>query len=372
MRRLIALFLMLSLLAIPTIASAEAPIRLYVNGEEVVAPISPMIENNRTLVPLRALADALGFTVAWEPVGRVITLTKPDLEIVLTVDSPTGLVNGQPVKLDTPPGIRGGYTLIPVRFVIEQMGLKVTWDPETRTIRAATGDTPAAQPTPATPTKPTQPGGASGSMSDALAILSKAMEPYTASAKMTGSYVTSMGSGEDAYKTEMKIETYVKGEDSLAIATSVMALFGEPMESKSGSAVRNGQAWVLNPLTNAWTRSADPEDKPTVEETAEDALGLSDDLSGVKVTITEKSYEGQRMTVVTLLYEKEALARHFSMTLSEIGDGTLEAAYWIKDGAMHHVTTHQYMPHPDGDSTADSIVFYEVLTGPIPFPAEIN
>jgi hypothetical protein len=87
-----------------------------------------MIVNGRTLAPLRAIFEALGATVQWNPADQSITAAKGNTTIKLQIGSTTALNNGAPVTLDAAPQIVGGRTLVPVRFIGEAMGAQITWD----------------------------------------------------------------------------------------------------------------------------------------------------------------------------------------------------------------------------------------------------
>ena len=91
-------------------------------------------ENGRTLVPLRAVVEALGAEVDLNEDERKITLSYDGDEIEMTVGETTAYVNGEEVTLEAAPKIRGGRTVVPVRFIAETFGLTVTWDAESGTI----------------------------------------------------------------------------------------------------------------------------------------------------------------------------------------------------------------------------------------------
>lgn len=113
----------------------ELPIRVVLQGEEVTFDVPPTIENDRTLVPMRAIFTAAGVTdIQWDPEARKVTARSGKTTIALTIDSDVAMVSGKPWKLDQPAVIRGDRTLVPVRFVAEQLGLTVDWNPEYRLI----------------------------------------------------------------------------------------------------------------------------------------------------------------------------------------------------------------------------------------------
>ncbi|WP_240421829.1 stalk domain-containing protein [Paenibacillus periandrae] len=96
----------------------------------------PYIENGRTMVPLRAIADVFGFKVDWEASEQKITLTKDGKTIVMHIGKSEMLVDGEKVLLEEAvPAIKKDVTFLPVRQLAEILGIQVEWDPETRTAK---------------------------------------------------------------------------------------------------------------------------------------------------------------------------------------------------------------------------------------------
>ena len=92
---------------------------------------SPMITSGRMLIPIRGVLDFMGAALDWNAGARQVTAKLGSKEVVLTINSRTALVNGKTVTLDAPARAVNGRTLIPLRFVSEQLGLKATWDNKT-------------------------------------------------------------------------------------------------------------------------------------------------------------------------------------------------------------------------------------------------
>ena len=99
----------------------------------------PAGQNGRTLVPVRLIAERLGASVTWVPETRQVILLREESTIVLTLGSATALVNGQAMEL--PGGVPAGVvkwegresTMVPLRFVSEQLGATMDWDNDTFT-----------------------------------------------------------------------------------------------------------------------------------------------------------------------------------------------------------------------------------------------
>ena len=117
---------------------ATPPITIKIDGELLHTDVPPVIIDGRTMVPLRAIFEALGIDVEWIAETRTIIGTTEDTRIELTVDSTAALVNGEEVTLDVPATIMDGRTLVPVRFIAESTGQDVDWEARTRTVLITT------------------------------------------------------------------------------------------------------------------------------------------------------------------------------------------------------------------------------------------
>lgn len=95
---------------------------------------APYIANDRTMVPVRAVAESFDCNVGWDAPTRKVTITSSDKEINLFIDSTLAYVNGQEVTLDVAPQIRNDITFVPVRFVTENMGYNVAYIPDVRSV----------------------------------------------------------------------------------------------------------------------------------------------------------------------------------------------------------------------------------------------
>jgi len=103
---------------------------IMARGRNIKFDTPPVIKDGRTLIPVRAVSEAFGASVAWDPVSRTVTIVREETEIVLGIDSLEAMVNGEEEPLDVPPEIMGGRTVVPLRFVLEKMGWECDWDGE--------------------------------------------------------------------------------------------------------------------------------------------------------------------------------------------------------------------------------------------------
>ena len=98
-----------------------------INDTIVTIPdAAPYIANSRTYVPFRALGEAIGADVVWDNDARTVTYTLDGNEIVMTIGSTTYTVNGVEKTMDMAPEITGERTYVPIRFIGEALGFKVT------------------------------------------------------------------------------------------------------------------------------------------------------------------------------------------------------------------------------------------------------
>ncbi len=145
MRRIIALFCALAIILNITPFSyardSESDvIRIFVDGDEIETGKPPIIENGRTLVPIRAVAERAGITVGWDGDKREASLYCDFVTATLTVDSDEMKVYSsiideeRTVKLDAIPKIIDGSTYITLRAALEAVGAKVFWDGDMRII----------------------------------------------------------------------------------------------------------------------------------------------------------------------------------------------------------------------------------------------
>ncbi len=135
--RITVTLLMLACLIMLISANVEAsqrPVRLVINGQEVVSDVPPIIENGRTLVPVRVISERLEASVEWIESTRTVKIKHEGKEIVLYIDDKTVTVNGKHETLDVPARIVNGRTLVPIRFLANQLNADVAWDESTYTV----------------------------------------------------------------------------------------------------------------------------------------------------------------------------------------------------------------------------------------------
>jgi hypothetical protein len=112
----------------------QTGVKAFVNGVQPEFDVPPVIKNGRTLLPFRAISEALGAEVAYDAEEQSVTVTKDGVEVKLFIGSNIAYVNGTEVTLDVEPVVVNGRTIVPVRFISEAFNSVVEWDAETETV----------------------------------------------------------------------------------------------------------------------------------------------------------------------------------------------------------------------------------------------
>ena len=98
-----------------------------VNNEIISGDAAPYVDSNwRTMVPFRVLGETFGAKVNWDQDAQTVTYTYGDTELVMTIGEETYTLNGEEQTMDTAPVLSGDRTYVPVRFVAEDLGYTVT------------------------------------------------------------------------------------------------------------------------------------------------------------------------------------------------------------------------------------------------------
>lgn len=100
---------------------------VLVDDQAIINDVAPVIHNDRTLVPIRVITEALGGQVAWNEAAKEVALTVNGKEIKMTIGKVLE-------KYGVAPVIIGGRTFVPVRFVADELGAVTTWDDATKTV----------------------------------------------------------------------------------------------------------------------------------------------------------------------------------------------------------------------------------------------
>lgn len=109
-------------------------IRVFYKGEEIKNDVAPVIKEGRVLIPLRALAEIIGAEVAWNQETKSITLTKEDKVIEIVIGDKFFEINGNKVEIDVPAQLINNRTVVPVRFISENLNHQVNWDADNESV----------------------------------------------------------------------------------------------------------------------------------------------------------------------------------------------------------------------------------------------
>lgn len=114
--------------------SAKNDIKININGQDVKTDVAPIIQNERTMVPLRVVSENLGVEVSWNQDTKEVTLEDENLNAKFKIGSKTYQANGKKAKTDVAPIVYEDRTLVPIRVIAETLGREVNWNNDTRTV----------------------------------------------------------------------------------------------------------------------------------------------------------------------------------------------------------------------------------------------
>ena len=152
MKKFIALFICLTILlslipAVPVMAE-EKPITVLLDGTPIEFDVPPVLMNSRTMVPMRAIFEALGAKVNWNEFNESVSgISKTGKKVVISIGSNRATVDGAPVEIDAPPVLIDGRTLVPLRFISETFDCEVGWDDATYTVTIKDNQPPVSDTT---------------------------------------------------------------------------------------------------------------------------------------------------------------------------------------------------------------------------------
>lgn len=113
----------------------ETPITLTFNGTPVTCDVPPQIVNDRTLVPMRAALEALGASILWDESTSTVHAQGTDGTIIsLQIGSDKLFTSDEIMILDVPARIMNDRTMVPIRAVAESLNCEVSWRPDTREV----------------------------------------------------------------------------------------------------------------------------------------------------------------------------------------------------------------------------------------------
>lgn len=133
MKKLIFALVMIMAMSTSVLAADNEP-SVYLNGNQMTFDVNPFIQDGRTLVPMRAIFEAVGATVGWDQDTRTVYAVREKNDdtslVTLQIDHDKAFVNSEEKTLDVTATIKNDRTFVPLRFVVEALGEKVEWNQE--------------------------------------------------------------------------------------------------------------------------------------------------------------------------------------------------------------------------------------------------
>lgn len=129
---LLSTILVASAISIPVTANDD--ISIVVSGSEIECDQPPVIVDGRTLVPLRAITEAVGGQVDWDSATKTVTITKDDSSFSLEIGKTTVKLDDSKIEADVPAQIINERTMVPLRLIAEAFGFDVDWDSDSKTV----------------------------------------------------------------------------------------------------------------------------------------------------------------------------------------------------------------------------------------------
>lgn len=109
-------------------------VEIVYRNSKVGFDVAPFIENGTTFVPVRFVVEAMGLTPVWNGEDRTVSIFSSAASIVIYVDTKNVSLNGSTMELLAASRIVSGRTMVPLRFVSESLGKRVVWDGDTKTV----------------------------------------------------------------------------------------------------------------------------------------------------------------------------------------------------------------------------------------------
>jgi len=116
------------------VPASDGRIAIWLDGKSLKLDVAPEVKNERTMVPIRAVAEALGADVEWVQDKQQVVMTRAGVTVTMTLDSTAASIDDKTVEMDVAPYATNGRTLIPARYVAEFFGQKVDWDGPSRRV----------------------------------------------------------------------------------------------------------------------------------------------------------------------------------------------------------------------------------------------
>jgi hypothetical protein len=193
---LLCLAMIMTMFAVPVFA-ADPAVSVVIDGQAITFDVPPIIDNGRTLVPLRAIFEKMGATVSWNDTTKTASAVKGEITVVVAIGSASPTINGVVKTIDVPAKIVNSRTLAPMRFVCEAFGGTVSWNATTYVASVVSAGGTVVTPPVVTPPAPV----AATAIAPTAVTISKSKPSDTSLGITWGSAtkVTKMLAGSPAY-----------------------------------------------------------------------------------------------------------------------------------------------------------------------------
>lgn len=115
-------------LAFTTVTFAQRDVKVFVGGTDIEPVVAPIIIKGRVMLPVRAVFEAIKAKVSYDAAERKVTAIKKDITVEFVIDSKVMTINGEEKEIDVPATIVNGRTLVPLRACAEAFNLDVAWN----------------------------------------------------------------------------------------------------------------------------------------------------------------------------------------------------------------------------------------------------
>ena len=136
----LVLVMLLAFMPLAGGVSAQDDIRIEIDGQQLELDVAPVVEAGRVLLPVAHMLRALGAEVTWNEADRTVTIQQNDISILLEIDDQIAIVNGNAVLMDVPARILNSRTIVPLRFVAENLDADVVWNEAQRIVHVTSAD----------------------------------------------------------------------------------------------------------------------------------------------------------------------------------------------------------------------------------------
>jgi len=114
----------------PAFVMEKHETKIKLKGKPFVTDLPPVLKEGRMLIPLRAISNGLKADVEWDAETKKITITKGETIVIIILGNMTYTVNGEEMQFDVGPELINNRTFVPLRFIAEALGLRVNFDKE--------------------------------------------------------------------------------------------------------------------------------------------------------------------------------------------------------------------------------------------------